>query len=106
MKTYTPPAVKTFATKSNARRAAKVYLGADATEGTDYEITEAANGHFGFRVLHTAKEETPQATPEAKPAETNRKKSAIANPVKQVWAIADRMAGAKRKDIIAKCVEE
>ena len=42
----------------------------------------------------------------AKAAEAQPKtKSEIKNPVKAVWEIADKMWGARRKDIIAACVE-
>ncbi len=35
-----------------------------------------------------------------------RNKSTVASPVRQVWAIADSLPGAKRKDIVAACVEQ
>ena len=35
-----------------------------------------------------------------------RNASTVESPVKRVWAIADSMPEAKRKDVIAACVEE
>ena len=50
----------------------------------------------------------PASDDEAAPAtETKpRNKSTVTSPVRQVWAIADSMPGAKRKDIVAACVEQ
>ena len=39
-----------------------------------------------------------------KETETLPRESVIENPVKMVWEIADRLWGARRKDIIAECV--
>jgi uncharacterized protein (DUF779 family) len=35
-----------------------------------------------------------------------RNASTVESPVKRVWAIADSMPDAKRKDVIAACVEQ
>ncbi len=52
----------------------------------------------------------PASDDEAMPAPATdskpRNKSTVASPVRQVWAIADSMPGAKRKDIVAACVEQ
>ena len=57
-----------------------------------------------------AGEPAPASDDEAMPAPATdskpRNKSTVASPVRQVWAIADSMPGAKRKDIVAACVEQ
>lgn len=40
------------------------------------------------------------------PVVKTRNASTVESPVKRVWAIADSMPEAKRKDVIAACVEE
>ncbi|EPO7782775.1 hypothetical protein ACIUZC_21995 [Pseudomonas aeruginosa] len=62
-------------------------------------------------------EEIQEAAPEVQAAEVQqeeattpvvkaRNASTVESPVKRVWAIADSMPDAKRKDVIAACVEE
>jgi hypothetical protein len=43
---------------------------------------------------------------EAAPVVKTRNASTVESPVKRVWAIADSMPDAKRKDVIAACIEE
>lgn len=124
--------MKAYSTKSTARRAAKQQFGSDAIEGRHYELVTVGEQFAFTELVTTGAEETPaveaaapeqvapasaidpveqaeapasdDATPatEAKP----RNKSTVASPVRQVWAIADSMPGAKRKDIVAACVEQ
>lgn len=115
--------MKTYSTKANAKRAAKTagYNSADVT------ILEK-DGKFGFKpnhsldllleaetqVLKERQKELLAITVEAivgynpnllLPCPINAvKSSAVKNPVKTVWDIADKMWGERRKDIIAACV--
>lgn len=107
--------MKAYSTKANARRAARQELGEDAVEDQDFELIEVDRQH-GYRVMlgNTVTEEQKELTApiagtveDATPAESMpRNKSSVANPVQQVWAVADAMPEAKRKDIIAACVEQ
>lgn len=107
--------MKAYSTRANARRAARQELGEDAVEDQDFELIEV-DGQHGFRVMTDDMTNATQAeltapnadaAKEAPPTEsTPRNKSSVANPVQQVWAVADAMPEAKRKDIIAACVEQ
>ncbi len=123
--------MKTYSSKANARRAAKQQFGSDAIEGQHYELVTVGEQFAFTELVTTGAEETPAveaAAPEqvatasaidpvaqaeapasndATPAtETKPRKSTVASPVRQVWAIADSIPGAKRKDIVAACVEQ
>lgn len=121
--------MKLYAVKSSAIRAAK------AAGLEQYEIVEQ-DGQFGFRpieaddasegeTLEAMEQERDEAqnpdapeVPEEAPADEPqqeeapapvvkaRNASTVESPVKRVWAIADSMPEAKRKDVIAACVEE
>lgn len=121
--------MKLYAAKSSAIRAAK------AAGLEQYEIVEQ-DGQFGFRpieaddasegeTLEAMEQERDEAqnpdapeVPEEAPADEPqqeeapapvvkaRNASTVESPVKRVWAIADSMPEAKRKDVIAACVEE
>ncbi|WP_418647138.1 hypothetical protein ACNQFN_17770 [Thauera butanivorans] len=121
--------MKLYAAKSSAIRAAK------AAGLEQYEIVEQ-DGQFGFRpieaedscegeALEAMEQERDEAqnpdapeVPEEAPADEPqqeeapapvvkaRNASTVESPVKRVWAIADSMPEAKRKDVIAACVEE
>lgn len=103
--------MKLYAVKSSAVRAAK------AAGLTQYEIIEQ-NGQFGFSPIEPKVVERPKANkqPAAKAGKSKRattKKttpvvnvSTIESPVRHVWDVADSMKGAKRKDVIAACVEQ
>jgi hypothetical protein len=93
--------MKTYSSKSNARRAAKKEFGEDAIEGTDFAIIES-EGEFSIQPI----EATAAAMPEQQPKPERLHKSQIENPVKQVRAIADSMPGARRKDVVAACVAQ
>lgn len=107
--------MKAYSTKANARRAARQELGEEAVEGQDFELIEI-DGQHGYRSMlgSSATEAQEKSTDyiagtveEALPAEGKpRNKSSVASPVQQVWAVADSMPEAKRKDIIAACVEQ
>lgn len=97
--------MNTYTTKANAKRAAKnagLEIGA-------FEIKEV-EGRYAFEVIAPVKEELPAPPAEVEvPAELlegTSAKSVVENPVKRVWAIADDMWGARRKDVIAACVAE
>ena len=117
--------MKLYAAKSSALRAAK------AAGLEQYEIIEQ-DGQFGFRpieaedasegeALEAMEQERDEAQnpdapevqadepqPEEAPAPVvkTRNASTVESPVKRVWAIADSMPEAKRKDVIAACVAE
>ena len=117
--------MKLYAAKSSALRAAK------AAGLEHYEIIEQ-DGQFGFRpieaedasegeALEAMEQERDEAQnpdapevqadepqPEEAPAPVvkTRNASTVESPVKRVWAIADSMPEAKRKDVIAACVAE
>jgi len=121
--------MKLYAAKSSALRAAK------AAGLEHYEIIEQ-DGQFGFRpieaedasegeALEAMEQERDEAqnpdapeVPEEAPADEPqqeeapapvvkaRNASTVESPVKRVWAIADSMPEAKRKDVIAACVAE
>lgn len=104
--------MKLYAAKSSAIRAAK------AAGLEQYEIIEQ-DGQFGFRpieaedssegeALEAMEQERDEAqNPDAPtPVVKTRNASTVESPVKRVWAIADSMPDAKRKDVIAACVEE
>jgi len=121
--------MKLYAAKSSAIRAAK------AAGLEQYEIVEQ-DGQFGFRpieaedscegeALEAMEQERDEAqnpdapeVPEEAPADEPqqeeapapvvkaRNASTVESPVKRVWAIADSMPEAKRKDVIAACVAE
>jgi hypothetical protein len=117
--------MKLYAAKSSALRAAK------AAGLEQYEIIEQ-DGQFGFRpieaedasegeALEAMEQERDEAQnpdapevqadepqPEEAPAPVvkARNASTVESPVKRVWAIADSMPDAKRKDVIAACVEQ
>lgn len=121
--------MKLYAAKSSAIRAAK------AAGLEQYEIVEQ-DGQFGFRpieaddasegeTLEAMEQERDEAqnpdapeVPEEAPADEPqqeeapapvvkaRNASTVESPVKRVWAIADSMPEAKRKDVIAACVAE
>ena len=111
--------MKLYAAKSSAIRAAK------AAGLEQYEIVEQ-DGQFGFRpieaddasegeTLEAMEQERDEAqnpdapeVPEEVPAPVvkARNASTVESPVKRVWAIADSMPEAKRKDVIAACVAE
>lgn len=121
--------MKLYAVKSSAIRAAK------AAGLEQYEIVEQ-DGQFGFRPIEAddASEgetleameqerdeaqnpdapEVPKEAPADEPQQEEapapvvkaRNASTVESPVKRVWAIADSMPEAKRKDVIAACVEE
>lgn len=121
--------MKLYAVKSSAIRAAK------AAGLEQYEIVEQ-DGQFGFRpieaddasegeTLEAMEQERDEAqnpdapeVPEEAPADEPqqeeapapvvkaRNASTVESPVKRVWAIADSMPEAKRKDVIAACVAE
>ena len=117
--------MKLYAVKSSATRAAK------AAGLEHYEIIEQ-DGQFGFRpieaedasegeALEAMEQERDEAQnpdapevqadepqPEEAPAPVvkTRNASTVESPVKRVWAIADSMPEAKRKDVIAACVAE
>jgi hypothetical protein len=66
---------------------------------------------------NTQPEEIQEAAPEVQaeevqqpeapaPVAKERKASTVEKPTRKVWEIADSMPGAKRKDIIAACVEQ
>lgn len=128
--------MKAYSTKSTARRAAKQQFGSDASEGQHYELVNVGEQFAFRSLVATVAKETPaveaaapeQVAPasvidpaeqteagqpapasddEATPKESKpRNKSTVASPVGRVWAIADSMPGAKRKDIVAACVEQ
>ena len=88
--------VKTYAIKSSAIRWTKKNIGADYKEkGT---IEKGEDGFFGF-VPTPVKEPTIVAKKEIV------HKSTIGSPCRVVWDIAEEMEGAKRKDVLAACVE-
>lgn len=121
--------MKLYAAKSSAIRAAK------AAGLEQYEIVEQ-DGQFGFRPIEAddASEgetleameqerdeaqnpdapEVPKEAPADEPQQEEapapvvkaRNASTVESPVKRVWAIADSMPEAKRKDVIAACVAE
>ena len=117
--------MKLYAAKSSALRAAK------AAGLEQYEIIEL-DGQFGFHpieaedasegeALEAMEQERDEAQnpdapevqadepqPEEAPAPVvkTRNASTVESPVKRVWAIADSMPEAKRKDVIAACVAE
>ena len=121
--------MKLYAAKSSAIRAAK------AAGLEQYEIVEQ-DGQFGFRPIEAddASEgetleameqerdeaqnpdapEVPEEVPADEPQQEEapapvvkaRNASTVESPVKRVWAIADSMPEAKRKDVIAACVAE
>ena len=113
--------MKTYTTKANAIRAAKQ---AGWVPG-DYEIIEVGD-RFGYRLneaedasegeaLEAMEQERDEAqnpdAPEVQadapaPVVKARNASTVDSPVKRVWAIADSMPEAKRKDVIAACVAE
>ena len=112
--------MKTYSTKANARRTARHQLGEQVVEGQYFELIEI-NGQYGYRVTASDLVDESLANPAdfgaEKPAiisgtklvaETSkqRNKSGVSNPVQQVWAVADSMPTAKRKEIIATCVEQ
>jgi hypothetical protein len=107
--------MKAYSTKANARRAARQQLGEEAVEDQDFELMEIGE-QYGYRVLvdglaDNTQGETDEAatglTDAAPTAVTKpRTKSTVANPVQLVWALANSMPRAKRKDIIAACVEQ
>ena len=110
--------MKTYSTKANAKRAAKT---AGLETGTFnvleidsrwvLEVTQHTTGE-----LNLFKEEAEQVAISVETAVGNNpnlllpcpinavKTSAVKNPVKTVWDIADKMWGERRKDIIAACV--
>ncbi len=89
--------MKLYAVKSSAIRAAK------ASGLAQYEIIEQ-DGQFGFRPIEGEALEVQPETPA--PVAKARNASTVESPVKRVWAIADSMPDAKRKDVIAACVAE
>lgn len=114
--------MKLYAAKSSAIRAAK------AAGLEQYEIIEQ-DGQFGFRPIEAedasegealevmeqerdeaqnpdAPADEPQPEEAPAPVVKTRNASTVESPVKRVWAIADSMPDAKRKDVIAACVEE
>ncbi len=114
--------MKLYAAKSSALRAAK------AAGLEQYEIIEL-DGQFGFRPIEAedasegealeameqerdeaqntdAPADEPQQEEAPAPVVKARNASTVESPVKRVWAIADSMPDAKRKDVIAACVEE
>lgn len=116
--------MKLYAAKSSAIRAAK------AAGLEQYEIIEQ-DGQFGFRpieaddasegeALEAMEQERDEAQnpdapemqaddpqqEETAPVVKTRNASTVESPVKRVWAIADSMPDAKRKDVIAACVAE
>lgn len=119
--------MKLYTVKSSAHRAAKQA----GFEKDQYEIIEQ-DGQFGFRpieaedasegeALEAMEQERDEAQnpdapevradepqPEEAPAPVvkTRNASTVESPVKRVWAIADSMPEAKRKDVIAACVAE
>lgn len=108
--------MKTYSTKANARRAGRQQLGTEVIEGQDFELVEI-DGQYGYqptscdlldKSLTDAEFEKPAIVYDAKhvaKAIKQRNKSSITNPVQHVWAIANSMPSAKRKEIIAACVE-
>lgn len=91
--------MKTYTTRSNARRAAKQQLGQDIVEGQDYRIIEV-DGKFGFEAI-----DTPDKVEERQADSAMRGKSVVENPTNLVWQIAASMPGARRRDVIAACVD-
>lgn len=114
--------MKTYSTKANAIRAAKV-AGLEQCEIIEQD------GQFGFRPIEAedssegealeameqerdeaqnpdAPADEPQPEEAPAPVVKTRNASTVESPVKRVWAIADSMPEAKRKDVIAACVEE
>lgn len=104
--------MKAYTTKSNALRAAK---SAGFTK-EQVEIVEYEGGYTWIEVVAApaAVEAKPVASipveveKPAKVATTHeiKNESTTALPCKSVWAIADEMKGARRKDVIAACVEK
>lgn len=114
--------MKLYAAKSSAIRTAK------AAGLEQYEIIEQ-DGQFGFRPIEAedasegealdameqerdeaqnpdAPADEPQPEEAPAPVVKARNASTVESPVKRVWAIADSMPDAKRKDVIAACVAE
>lgn len=117
--------MKLYAVKSSAIRAAK------ASGLAQYEIIEL-DGQFGFRPIEAedasegealeameqerdeaqntdapeVQADEPQPEEAPTPVVKARNASTVESPVKRVWAIADSMPEAKRKDVIAACVAE
>ena len=108
--------MKTYSTKANARRAARQQLGEQVIEGQDFELIEI-DGQYGYqptlgdlldKSLTDAELEKPAISTDAKPVvktPKQRNKSSASNPVQLVWTMGDSMPTAKRKEIIAACVE-
>jgi len=110
--------VKSYKTKASARRACKK-LGFDAET-----VFEDKDGMWKFPILVEDEVETPEAEVETEeePAEGSeeveteevegeiekyiRRHSEIDSPCKRVWAIADSMPEAARKDVLAVCEQE
>lgn len=84
--------MKTYAAKSSVARWAKKELGADWKEtGT---VEQDAEGKFYYKANVV------------KSSDGDLKgKSSIDSPCRVVWDIAEEMEGARRKDILAACVE-
>lgn len=96
--------MKLYAVKSSAVRAARK---AGLDEGC-YEITEQ-DGKWGFREIDA---DTPDQEDAAAPEQESptvaepHNASIVESPVKRVWEIADSMPDARRKDVIAACVDQ
>lgn len=88
--------IKTYAAKSSVSRWAKKELGPDWKEQGTIESNE--DGKFFFLP-------TPAQAEKDEKDDGLLHKSTVASPCQVVWDIAEQMEGAKRKDILAACVE-
>lgn len=88
--------MKSYTSKSNAKRAAKKELGKDAVELVNYNLTHKAGKWTWEKIeVKKAKKEKIEIL----------NKSVVENPCALVWNIAEGMPGARRKDVIAACVK-
>lgn len=98
--------MKTYSSKSNAKRAAK-------SQGLDLEtinIVEQAAGQWAIeeaKVEAPQKKEAPVAYVDGPiTAHKGGSKSTVERPCHLVWELAESMPGARRKDVIAAAVEK
>lgn len=89
--------IKTYAAKSSVIRAAiKMHAG---IKKEDIKVAQNSEGYFWANATALLFPKAAQTGVKA------RKFSTVVSPCKLVWDIAEKMAGSKRKDIIAACQE-
>lgn len=88
--------IKIYSNKSNAHRFGKKEFGPN-----NYTISPHDQG-FSVHEMPKQCEPNPILKPSAK--QTIQRESSVQRPCFVVWDIADKMPGARRKDVVAACV--